>query len=235
MRAPSPSISDGYDLGQPDFHSDGITFVGQDENGRDLDEPSISIRRKGKGKEVAKRPPAGVASDSDSDVDIPISAMRPPAKKRRVEKGDGDDRSLLDEPLSVLGASPANKLLAGAKGKGRGKREQSTDSVSATPKGRKRGGPRKKLDALPPATQELLGVGSAAASVSGDATPAGSRPASPAPTNMSSTMYELDEVIPPLRKARKIDDSAMVKRLKTLEEAQRKVWMNIARRDVAKV
>ncbi|KAI0639257.1 SNF2 family N-terminal domain-containing protein [Trametes polyzona] len=236
MRAPSPSISDGYDVGH-DFHSDGITFVGQDENGRELEEPSISVRRKGKGKEVPKRPPAGTVSDSDSDLDIPISAMRPPAKKRRVEKdaGDGDDRSALDEPLSLAGASPANKLLASAKGKGRGKREQSVDSASATPKGRKRGGPRKKLDTLPPQTQELLGIGSTAASVSGDVTPVGSRPASPALTNLSATMYELDETIPPLKKARRIDDAAMVKRLKTLEEAQRKVWMNIARRDVAKV
>ncbi|KAH9857919.1 SNF2 family N-terminal domain-containing protein [Lenzites betulinus] len=234
IRATSPSISE-----YPDYHSDGITFIGQNENGHDIDEPSISVRHKGKGKgkgkEIAKRLPAGAGSDSDSDV--PISAMRPPTKKRRIERdgADGDDRSVVDEPLSMVGASPANKLLAGARGKGRGKREQSADSISATPKGRKRGGPRKKLDTLPPQTQELLGVGSAAPSVSGDVTPAGSRPASPAPTNMSSTMYELDETIPPLKKARKIDDAAMVKRLKTLEEAQRKVWMNIARRDVAKV
>ncbi|KAI0361785.1 hypothetical protein OH77DRAFT_461899 [Trametes cingulata] len=237
MRAPSPSISDGYDVGHPDFHSDGIAFVGQDENGRDPDEAPISIRRKGKGKEIAKRPPAPAASDSDSDSDVPISAMRPPQKKRRVEKdgADGDERSVLDESISMSGASPANKHLASAKGKGKGKqREQSTDSVS-TPRARKKLGPRKKLDTLPPQTQELLGVGSAAVSVSGDITPVGSRPSSPALTNISATMYELDEAIPPLKRARKVDDAAMIKRVKTLEEAQRKVWMNIARRDVAKV
>ncbi|KAI0662679.1 SNF2 family N-terminal domain-containing protein [Cubamyces menziesii] len=238
MRGPSPPLSDGFDAGPADIHSDGLTFVGQDENGRDIDEPPISSRKKGKGKEVAKRPPAPVASDSDSDLDIPISAMRPPQKKRRIEKdaADGDERSAVDESISVSAASPANKLLAGARGKGKGKqREQSTDSVSATPKGRKRLGPRKKLDALPPQTQELLGVGSTAASVSGDVTPIGSRPASPALTNISATVYELDEAIPPLKKARKVDDAAMIKRLKTLEEAQRKVWMTIARRDVVKV
>ncbi|KAI0778036.1 SNF2 family N-terminal domain-containing protein [Trametes elegans] len=237
MRAPSPSVSDGFDLGHPDFHSDGVAFVGH-ENGHDHEESSISSRRKGKGKEVAKRINAVAPSDSDSDLDIPISAMRPPQKKRRVEKegADGDERSLADEPLSAVGVSPAHKLLANAKGKGRGKqREQSVDSASATPRARKKLGPRKKLDTLPPQTQELLGVGSAAASVSGDVTPVGSRPASPALTNISATVYELDEAIPPLKKARKVDDAAMMKRVKTLEEAQRKVWMNIARRDVAKV
>ncbi|CDO72378.1 hypothetical protein BN946_scf184977.g77 [Trametes cinnabarina] len=210
-----------------------------DQNGRDIDNP-ISSRRKGKGRGtgVTKmgRPPS--ASDSDSDLDIPISAMRPPQKKRRIDKDaiDGDERSIMDESISVSAASPANKLLASAKGKGKGKeREQSADSVSATPRARKKLGPRKKLDTLPPQTQELLGVGSAAPSVSGDVTPIGSRPSSPAPTNISSTMYELDEAIPPLKRARKVDDAAMIKRIKTLEEAQRKVWMTIARRDVVKV
>ncbi|KAI8995491.1 SNF2 family N-terminal domain-containing protein [Trametes punicea] len=237
-RAASPPISDEYDVGAPDFQSDGITFVGQDENGRVIDEPQVGGRRKGKGKEVAKRPQAAAASDSDSDLDIPISAMRPPQKKRRVEKNgaEGDERAVADEPVSVAIGSPANKLLASAKGKGKGKdRERSVDSMSATPRGRKKVGPRRKHDTLPPQTQELLGVGSAAASISGDVTPAGSRPASPAPTNISATMYELDETIPPLKRARKVDDAAMVKRIKTLEEAQRKVWMTIARRDVAKV
>ncbi|KAI0735329.1 SNF2 family N-terminal domain-containing protein [Earliella scabrosa] len=235
MRAPSPS-SDVYEVGHPDFHSD-VMYMG-DEGGRDFDDVAPSGRRKGKGKEVAKRPPVAT-SDGDSDSDVPISAMRPPQKKRRVERDNGDladdQRSVIDEPISMIGVSPAHKLVTNAKGRGKGKqREQSADSVSATPKQRKKPGPRKKLDNLPPATQELLGVGSAAPSVSGDATPVGSRPPSPTPTNISA-MYELDEAIPPLKRARKVDDAAMMKRVKNLEEAQRKVWMNIARRDVAKV
>jgi DNA helicase INO80 len=51
----------------------------------------------------------------------------------------------------------------------------------------------------------------------------------------SNIVYELDEAVPPLRRAKKVDDVAMLKRVKALEEAQRKVWTNIARRDVAKV
>ena len=219
----------------PDFsHSDGITFVGDD--GRpDFAEPVQGSKRKGKGKEAPKRPPAAV-SETDSDLEVPISAARPPHKKRRVDREDGDDqRSVVDESISVSGASPANKLLSNARGRGKGKqREQSADSVSATPKGRKKLGPRKKLDNLPPQTQEALGIGSAAPSVSGDITPVGSRPPSPTPTNISATVYELDEAIPPLKRARKVDDAAMIKRVKNLEETQRKVWMNIARRDVAK-
>ena len=38
-----------------------------------------------------------------------------------------------------------------------------------------------------------------------------------------------------LKKAKRIDDAGMWKRVKTLEEAQRKVWTNIARRDIVKV
>ncbi|RDX56022.1 hypothetical protein OH76DRAFT_1396366 [Lentinus brumalis] len=233
MRGPSPS-SDLYELDHHDFHpSDGLTFVGED-GSRDLDNGAVSSRRKGKGKEVAKRPPAP-GSDSDSDLDIPISAMRPPPKKRRVENHHADEpRSLVEDHMS--GASPAHKLVNNAKGRGKGKqREQSADSVSATPKGRKKGGPRKKLDNLPPQTQESLGIGSAAPSVISDITPVGSRPPSPTLTSISAAVYELDEAIPPLKKARKVDDAAMMKRVRNLEEAQRKVWMNIARRDVAKV
>ncbi|KAH9944513.1 SNF2 family N-terminal domain-containing protein [Epithele typhae] len=196
-------------------------------------EPSVGPKRKGKGKDVAKRPPPTAASDSDGDVEVPISAMRPPQKRRRLEKEDGgdDQRSIADE--SVAGASPANKLLKRGKGK---QRETSVDSgASATPKVRRKPGPRRKHDNLPPQTQEALGIGSAAPSVAGDVTPAGSRPPSPTLTSISATVYELDEAIPPLKRARKVDDTLMIKRVKNLEETQRKVWMNIARRDVAKV
>ena len=239
MRAPSPS-SDVYEVDHHDFHpSDGLTFIGED-GSRDIDNGVLSNRRKGKGKEVAKRPPAP-GSDSDSDLDIPIGDMRrPPQKKRRVENDAhdiaDDQRSVMEESISTSVASPAHKLLNNAKGRGKGKlREQSADSVSATPKGRKKPGPRKKHDNLPPQTQESLGIGSAAPSVSGDITPVGSRPPSPTLTSISATVYELDEAIPPLKRARKVDDAAMMKRVRNLEEAQRKVWMNIARRDVAKV
>lgn len=236
MRPPPSPSSSAYEIGHPDFcHSDGLTFVGEDA-GPEIDEPAFSSRRKGKGKDVPKRAPPPA---SDSDSDIPISAMRPPTKKRRVDK-DGmdivDDRhSVIDESIP-MGASPANKLLSTAKGRGKGKqREQSVDSATATPKGRKKPGPKKKLDNLPPATQEILGLGSNAPSVAGDVTPSGSRPPSPTLTSVSATMYELDEAIPALKRARRVDDAAMIKRVKNLEDAQRKVWQNIARRDVAKV
>lgn len=234
FRAPTPS-SDVFEVPHPDFsQQDEITFVG-DEGGHETAEPVRVAKRKGKGKEPVKRLPAP-GSDSGSDAEVPV---RPPTKKRKVDKDEAadDQRSLLDESVGMT-ASPANKILSVAKGRGKGKqREQSADSVSATatPKGRKKPGPRKKLDNLPPATQELLGVGSTAPSVSGDVTPSGSRPPSPTLTSISATVYELDEAIPPLKRARKVDGAAMIKRVKNLEETQRKVWQNIARRDVAKV
>lgn len=236
MRPPPSPSSSVYEIGPPDFNTpDGLTFVGEDA-GVEIDQTAFSVRRKGKGKEVPKRaPPVG----SESDSDVPISAKRPPTKKRRVERDGTDvteDRySVIDEPIP-MGASPANKLLSNAKGRGKGKqREQSVDSATATPKGRKKPGPKKKMDNFPPTTQEILGLGSNAPSVAGDVTPSGSRPPSPTLTSVSATMYELDETIPALKRARKVDDAAMIKRVKNLEDAQRKVWQNIARRDVAKV
>ncbi|KAG2753873.1 hypothetical protein P692DRAFT_201890414 [Suillus brevipes Sb2] len=65
-----------------------------------------------------------------------------------------------------------------------------------------------------------------------DITPSASRPVSPALT-ATSVVYELDEIVPPLKRAKKIDENAMAKRLKNLEEPQKKVWTNIARRDIA--
>lgn len=225
---------------------------------------------RGKGRQIRKRPVAArsVASDDSSDPDIPISQMGPSRKRRRVANKDKEkdkdrdaeaaaedlERSVTGDSASTVVAMPhaVKSLISAGRGKGKGKqREQSIESGSATPKGRKKGGPRKKLDTLPPSTQEVLGLGvgglsgigsaggsgmhSASVSVAGDITPVGSRPASPALTNVSATVYELDESIPPLKKAKKVDDVSMWKRVRGLEEAQKKVWTNIARRDVVKV
>lgn len=183
------------------------------------------------------------------------SAAPPPTKKRRLEKeaisvADDVERSIMgSEPTAPSASAPVKSL----KGKGKAKqikqaeqlqREPSMDSVSTPPvKIRKKPGPKKKLGLAPEVESEIAAssalavgstVGSYPPSVSGDVTPRSSRPGSPVPANMS-ILYDLDEVIPPLKKARKIDDGAMVKRIKSLEEAQKKVWTNIARREVAKV
>jgi len=200
-------------------------------------------RDKLKLKEASKRPASGNVSDGSSDLEIPNTfrkGLGPASKKRKIDK-DGDitddlERSIAgDHPSALSGAS--NVASALVKGKGKGKqvlREMSLDSTaSTTPKGqRKKPGPRKKIDTFPPETVELLGLG-ASASASADVTPIPSRLSSPALA--TSIVFELDEVPPALKKAKKVDDAAMLKRLKTLEETQRKVWTNIARRDVAKV
>ena len=110
-------------------------------------------------------------------------------------------------------------------------REASYDSLSLTPKPLRKKVSKKKFGL---ASEIELESGSRAPSASADVTPAISRPVSPV-VAPSTFVYELDEQIPPLRKAKKMDDSAVMKRVKALEEAQRKVWTNIARRDIAKV
>ncbi|KAH9946815.1 P-loop containing nucleoside triphosphate hydrolase protein [Amylocystis lapponica] len=240
---------DSFEVIQHEFsHTDGgrLYGLGAEDAARELEETVLgaSTKRKGKAKDTGKRPAIHTLSDESSELDVPMSKLTPAHKKRRINKDATDvadelERSVVDEPISGFSVtqSPAHKLVSATKGKGKGKqREQSVDSASGAAKPpRKRPGPRKKFDTLPPQTQELLGVVSATASVAGDLTPTGSRPASPALTTTSATVYELDEAIPPLKRAKKIDDASMVKRVRALEEAQRKVWMNIARKDIGRV
>lgn len=253
LRVVTPHSLDGFEMTHSDItHPDSVgrlygPAVGAEDAARELEESVLGgySRHKGKGRDVAKRIAMHTLSDSGSELDIPIAQSMPAHKKRKIASeatdiADALERSVVDDhtPSIVVGPSPVHKLVTSARGKGKGKqvqREGSIDSVSATPKQpRRRIGPRKKFDALPPQTQEVLGVASATASISGELTPAGSRPASPALTSASATVYELDESIPPLKRAKKVDDASMLKRIRTLEEAQRKVWTNIARREVAK-
>ncbi|KAA1468168.1 hypothetical protein DENSPDRAFT_833380 [Dentipellis sp. KUC8613] len=254
LRAPSPQsdhIPEIVEL-QPELPPTPHKRPPQNTNedaARELEEsllgPSKASKGKGKGKaketkRVASRAPSEA---SGSDLDVPPSRKGGPNKRRKLAKDANDitadlERSIADDQRSVVSAQePTPKSTT--KGKGKGKqaqaREQSIDSVAATPKPPRKRGPRRKLDTLPPQTQELLGLSSAAPSIAGDATPAGSRPASPAPTVTSTTVFEIDEAPPPLKKAKRVDETTMLKRVKALEEMQRKVWKNIARREVAKV
>ncbi|KAG7099337.1 hypothetical protein E1B28_001194 [Marasmius oreades] len=167
-----------------------------------------SVTKSGKGRE--KR---GVSED---ELDKPAANGRFP-KKRKVE--------------SSLGELVEDMDLDGSKGisvKGKGKAQTSLDT---TPKLRKKPAHKKKLGL--PAEFEFE-LPSAPPSIAGDATPLTSRPSSPAPIN-TSVIHELDEPVIPLKRAKKMDEATMIKRIKALEEAQKKVWTNIARRDVAKV
>jgi len=243
LGAVSPDHVDGYgygvDPGDFGLNAAGHFGHGMEDAARVLEDSILGgfrgragPRNKGKG---SKRPASGAVSDASSDLNIPTKKERPgpPNKKRKIAKSVLDITDDLERSIGgdYLSASVPSKLL-GPSTKGKGKqRELSHDSFSMTPKPtRKRAGPRKKLGP----DLEILGLGSGPGSAAGDVTPALSRPTSPVPT-VSTIVYELDEPIPPLKRAKKIDDHAMLKRIKSLEETQRKVWTNIARRDVAKV
>ncbi|KAF9474476.1 hypothetical protein BDN70DRAFT_884789 [Pholiota conissans] len=182
--------------------------------------------------DARKRPIHGPDSDLDANVDkIRADVPGLSVKRRKLENGEasivnGADHPQIQEPVSLK--------LSISKLKGKAKqtqREPSHDSISTTPKVRRKPGPKKRAGVALELESEQV---SRPSSLMGDVTPAVSRPNSPVPTN-TTMVYELDEQIPPLKKAKKVDDNAMVKRIKSLEEAQRKVWTNIARRDVAKV
>ena len=201
---------------------------------------AIGLRSRTRG--AMKRHAISALSDGSSDHEGSVKKDRTVAtKKRRIGiSSTSDVVDDLDGPLNAdhLSASAFRVLPSSARAKGKGRlvsqRELSHDSVSLTPASRRRrSAPRKRLDHLAPDRLDLLGLFHPGASASGEASPGFSRPASPA--TAMSFVYELDEPIPPLKRAKKIDDGAMLKRIKALEDTQRKVWVNIARRDVPKV
>ena len=170
-----------------------------------------------------KRSVPGPGSDLESEMDNSKTADAPATKKRRLNNAISNGVDL----------STAQESKISSKTKGKSKQEMSPDSVSVTPKpGRKKPGPKKKVGLALELDNEQGRP--SPSSFMGDVTPAVSRPTSPALAH-TPMVYELDEIIPPMKKAKKVDDNAMIKRIKSLEEAQRKVWTNIARRDVAKV
>ncbi|KAJ7727846.1 SNF2 family N-terminal domain-containing protein [Mycena maculata] len=219
----------GYEPPEPPRRfGDGLhEFEGYTSSVRDLPPPAYpALRNKGKGREVAKRA-SGVLSDISSDTETAAPKRGRPAKKRKV---DG-----LDEPHFMDGPEPVPEWMATPplyppkKSQVAGRLVVPNGAAAMAKPPRKKPGPKKKGFG----SEIELELASQAPSISGDITPALSRPPSPTPT--ATFYFELDEPIPPLKKAKKVDDGVMLKRLKTLEESQRKVWTNIARREVAKV
>lgn len=179
-------------------------------------------------RDFGKRPASGPVSDGSSDFDVPSrdDKGRHISKKRKTD-ADIDDLSgaLIGEFMSSPGDTT---ISSAAKGKGKLKLPPADEAVTVKGSTRKKPGPKKR-----PGAGIESDLASHPPSIS-DVTPSVSRPSSPVPTAHTG-IYELDEAVPPLKKAKKMDDGAIHKRLRALEEAQRKVWTNIARRDVAKV
>jgi DNA helicase INO80 len=218
---------------------------GAEDVAQELEDSMLGVPRphsydKGKGKQPVKRQWGPAESDSGSDLDVPVPFSKNQlghlAKKRKLDGDAADTADELEQLIIREHHHPSpEKIVQSSTSKARqiSLRDGTPDSISMTSKPpRKKPGPKKHF---PFETLELLGLGSGPPSVSGDVTPGISRPASPALTVTSNVVYELDEVVAPLKRAKKVDDAAMLKRVKALEEAQRKVWTNIARRDVAKV
>ena len=177
--------------------------------------------------EAKKRSADQVLSDASSELDaISTKTKKPPTKKRKTGETGAVD------VVASLRASAAGKK----KGK-QGTREGSTDSAAGAKPPRRRGG-KKKAEAGALQNSDLLSV-APSISAGGDLTPGTSRPSSPALTAMSdklnATVFELGEQVPQLKKAKKVDDATMLKRVRALEETQKKVWTTIARRDIPKV
>jgi DNA helicase INO80 len=228
---PLPGVEDDFE----NMTSAGIKSNGQDHTQQqrfnagaedaalELERTVLQPKQRSKIDDSRKRSVPGPGSDLESEMDNSKTADTPATKKRRLDNAISNG----------VDFSAAQESKISSKTKGKGKQEMSPDSVSVTPKpGRKKPGPKKRVGLALELDNEQGRP--SPSSFMGDVTPAVSRPTSPALTH-TSMVYELDEPIPPMKKAKKVDDNAMLKRIKSLEEAQRKVWTNIARRDVAKV
>ncbi|KAJ6575249.1 SNF2 family N-terminal domain-containing protein [Mycena capillaripes] len=229
------SMDNGYEPPEPPRRfDDGLhEFEGYTSSVRDLPPvpppPLYPAQNKGKGKEVPKRVASGVLSDATSDGEAPKRGR--PAKKRKVDGNLIDDAPVMITDSFDGGSEwlPTPPLYIPQK-PGAAVRPLASNGLGVPLKpSRKKPGPKKKGFG----SEIELELTSQAPSIASDITPALSRP--PSPTLAATFYFELDEQIPPLKKAKKVDDGVMVKRLKTLEESQRKVWTNIARREVAKV
>ncbi|KAF9569693.1 hypothetical protein CPC08DRAFT_652613 [Agrocybe pediades] len=213
------------------FNASAEDAAGEFERAMLHDDPTDKPRKRPS--EARKRPIPSFESEVEDEADK-SKAIAGPVKRRKLEN-DASHSLVQNGTDNAAGQDPISLKLSISKLKGKGKqlqREPSHDSISMslTPKGRKKPGPKKKGLAGEIENEQL----SRPSSLMGDVTPAASRPGSPTPAN-TTMVYELDELIPPMKRAKKIDDAAMVKRIKSLEETQRKVWTNIARRDIAKV
>ncbi|KAJ6604781.1 SNF2 family DNA-dependent ATPase [Mycena vulgaris] len=191
-----------------------------------------TLRNKGKGKELPpKRGASGVLSDASSDGEN-VSKGGRPVKKRKVDvvpidQPPADDGEV---PIGADWLATPPSLIPPQKAPAAARQPVANGLAAPTKPPRKKPGPKKKNVF---GSEIELELASQAPSISSDITPALSRP--PSPTLTSTFYFDLDEQIPPLKRAKKVDDGVMIKRLKTLEESQRKVWTNIARREVAKV
>lgn len=187
----------------------------------------LSAAAKGKGKAAPKRAASLTRSeigDMYNGGNVPLDGPAP--KRQKIDHSTADIPNGMQSIL--IGDGPG---LAAAKP---GKSQvfppllDPLDPQLLTKPGRKRGAPKRK----PLAGEAEFDIGPPL-SVS-ESTPAMSRQNSPAP-NANNIVFELADGIPPLRKAKRTDEAGMLKRVKALEDAQRKVWTTIAKRDIVKV
>ena len=206
----------------------------------DVHLPEHLMRNHGKGKRRA-----------ESDVDsVMVKTEIDGFSSSRKRKLDDMDDPNSDAPSSI--AIPAKR---------RGGRQKKVATGEDGVKPPRKRGPRKSKATTTPATGSKLPseepqhpqlhlphphqnrlspsiAGSVGFSL--DATPIPSTPPSPTLTVISSLglgpgFWPLDESLPSLKRPKILEPSQAAKRIVALEESQRRVWLNIARKDVVRV
>jgi chromatin-remodeling ATPase INO80 len=176
---------------------------------------TTNAKSKGKGKGKSKNLLAAAAAVAAANREPSLDSVGAPSGStggtpKAGRTGKRGQRKILPSDPSAAGASGSASVTGGTGGGADG-------SASAVGGGGGGGG---------------NGGGSDAG---GDTTKPPSRPPTPTLANGSMVVFELGEHVPPMKRARNVDDLTMMKRIRTLEEQQRKVWTAIARRDIPRV
>ncbi|GJJ09521.1 hypothetical protein Clacol_003744 [Clathrus columnatus] len=180
--------------------------------------------------------------DSDVESLLPLNTDSIQTNTRKRKRKDADDLS-----DSVSNTAPPPKK--------RGGRRKAQTADDPPKPSRIRRGPRKNKGTTTPGTISKLpseepslqfqppsriSPPPSANALSLDITPMPSAPSSP--VIMSSVLpgiapgfWPLNEPVLPLKRPKKLDQAHAAKRVMAIEEAQRRIWLNIARRDIIKV
>ncbi|KAF8584484.1 hypothetical protein K439DRAFT_1566811 [Ramaria rubella] len=218
----SPPASNGHQfLEDPNYPEVQLRARAKGKRRADSDTESVMVKTEVDGFSSSRK--RKLEDNEDLISDTPSSIVLPAKKKgirgRKVPTGDDS----VKPPRKRAPRKPKGSATAGSNSKLPSEEPQQLHH---------QGPPTFPLSRLSPSIAGSVGL-------SLDATPVPSAPPSPTLTAVSSLgfgpgFWPLDESIPPLKKPKKMEHTQAIKRVVALEEAQRRVWLTIARKDVVR-
>ncbi|KIJ45642.1 hypothetical protein M422DRAFT_46685 [Sphaerobolus stellatus SS14] len=217
---PPPTNGHSYPEDTPVPHH---TSQGKGKRRADDDAASVRVKTENEQPQLTRKRKVDEVEDFMSDA--ASSVVVPPKKKggRQKKVVQGDENA---KPPRKRGPRKSKGATASAAGSKLPSEEPQQSNIP--------------VPSLLQANRATPSVAGSIIGVSHDVTPLPSTPSSPALTAVTIQgtvpgFWPLNEPIPPLKKPKKLDHAQAAKRVFALEEAQRRVWHNIARKDVVRV